>query len=131
MLPPSCWSVLGFRFIDRMLRVNLARCFERAGRASSARRLAEWPSVVDAESWRRSLLQLRTLPEVPEGCDTELLAAFCCVMGNLPASILDEPADTFLRQASAIALILGNFGIGSFQAELAAQHQDILSLKGA
>jgi len=117
--------------MDRMLRANLVRCFERAGRASSARRLGEWPPVVDAEAWRRSLVQLQTLPEVPDGSDTELLAAFCCVRGNLPASILEEPVDTFLRQASAIALILGNFSVGSFETELEAQHEDIVSLRHA
>jgi hypothetical protein len=127
-LPPTCWRTLGFRFIDRMLRERLARCFERAGHASAAERLASWPFVDDVDAWRQSLLVLRYFPEVTQNQDTELLAAFCCVMGNLPASILDEATDTFLQRASAIALILGNFSDGAFDAEAQAQREDICAL---
>ena len=128
-LPVSCWSILGFRFLDRMLRKNLARCFDRAGHLSVAQRLTALPPVDDADSWRRSLALLRDLPEVADSSDTELLAAFCCVTGNLPPAILDQPSDRFLRQASAIALILENFAAGSFDAEVAAQRVDISALQ--
>jgi hypothetical protein len=65
----------------------------------------------------------RALPEI------ELLAAFCYVTGNLPASILDKSSDLFLREVSTIALVLCNFSTGSFDPEFASQLEDFATFR--
>jgi hypothetical protein len=127
-LPEQRWHTVTFRVLDRMLRKNLANCFARSGYDAEAKRLVEWRRVDDADSWRHSLLALRDFSEVIPGKDPSLLAAFCCVMGNVPAPLLDEPADTVLRRASAIAIILENMSVGSFDGEVAAQREDIRAI---
>jgi hypothetical protein len=127
-LPEPRRHNLTFRVLDRMLRKNLANCFARSGYHAEAKRLVEWRRLEDADSWRHSLLALRDFSQVIPGEDAPLLAAFCCVMGNLPASLLNEPADTVLRRASVTAIILENMSVGSFDGEVAAQRDDVRAI---
>ena len=128
-LPSASWSALGFRFLDRTLRSYFAQCFDRAGHASTAGALSRFPRIENADCWRRALLMLKAIPEVRASPDIPLLAAFCYVTANLPASLLDELSDVFLRETSTVAIVLSNFSTGTFDVEFQAQRADLVDFK--
>jgi hypothetical protein len=72
---------------------------------------------------------LQGIPEVHASRDTKLLAAFCYVTANLPASLLDQSSDFFLREVSTVALVLCNMSTGSFNVEFEAQREDLATLE--
>jgi hypothetical protein len=72
---------------------------------------------------------LQGIPEVRSSRDTKLMAACFYVMANLPASLLNQSSDVFLREVSTVALVLSNFSTGSFGVEFDAQREDVATLE--